>query len=531
MNRRRRPGAELALPLAALCCAAGFAVAQVLPETGGGTGVTVRTGLLPDAPPPANGTPDWQFTKSIGVDQEWTDNAVPQTGGRPQASFITVITPSLGITGNSARIESNFLYAPSLYHYESIKGQDYLGQNLSTSTHVTLVPEELFVDLRGFAAEQALNAATGPAGTTSLNRQNQAQTYNVSVTPYAVHRFGSFGTLQAGAALSQTTQTTLGAKLPGSGSTSQTLGAVQESATFTSGEDFGRILSKVDVLNSQSNGNGPERGAYRDTASYQGGYAFSHAVQGLASIGYERISYGGTAPLRIGDMTWSGGVKLLPNPDSSITVQYGHQDGVTALSVDGSYAPTVRTKLFVRYSEGITTGIEQLQNSLAGAQFDPLGNATDSVTGAPLQLTNNFFGLDNTLFHDRSASVTAAWTLDRDSLQATINREDRTPAGAQSGAQSGAAQASVGTYGSLSWQHTITDALRASLFGQYGISDLGSGRTKINSQLVVFSGTLSYALSDTLTGQAQYSYSSDAYSGSIPGQAVNLVVLGLRKTF
>ncbi len=525
MISRFRIWAPLAVAAAGLCGPYGT-MAQLLPETGGGMDVTVRPGLAPAAPPPAGG-PLWQISPAISVQQQWTDNALPGVSVRPQASFITVITPTLGVSAETARAKVDLSYAPNLYHYESIKGQDRVGQNLNANSHVTLVPEEAFLDLRGFAAVQALNAGTGPTGSNALTRQNQVQSYNFSATPYVTHRFGSFGTAQIGASVSQTTQTTLGAALPGVGSPSQKLGAFQESASFTSGEAFGRVLSNVQLLAAQESGNGVLRGARRDTASYQAGYAITHSITALASAGYENIVYGGSNPLRINDATWSAGAKLLPNPDSAITVLYGHQDGVTSASLDASYAPTVRTKLFARYSEGVTTGIEQLQNSLAGAQLDPLGNPVDATTGAPLQLTNNFFGANNAVIRLRSYSLTAAWQLTRDSWQATVNRQQQTPIGVQTNGFSN----TIGTYGSLAWQHELSETMRSSLFGQYGISELGSGPARLNMNVVTASAALTYTLSETLTGSVQYSYTSQAYTAAVAGSAINLVSLGLRKSF
>lgn len=517
--------ARLLIAAGAVCSLSGPAMAQLLPETGGGADVTVRPNLTPAAPPPAAG-PVWQMTPAIGVQQEWTDNAVPGEG-RKQASFITMVTPTLSGTIDSTRVTGSLNYDPSLYYYQPLKGENRISQNLDASGHVTVVPELAFVDLRGFAAEQALSTATAPAGTTTLDRQNQVQTYSFSVTPYVTYRIGDWGTAQVGAAVADTLQSTLGAKLPGAGTDSQNLGSVSETASFTSGEGFGRILSNVQLLAVQDTGNGVLRGAYRDTASYQAGYAITHSITALASAGWENISYGRADRLHIDDATWSVGGKWTPNPDSAVTLLYGHQDGVTAASLDASYAPTARIKLFARYSEGVTTGVEQLQNSLATAQLDPLGNAVDSVTGAPLQLTNNFFGITDTVVRARSYSLTAAWGLERDNLQATVNRLEQTPIGMQAAAS----PRTTGTYGSLVWQHDLSEDLHSSLFGQYGIQDSGSGRSQINGTLMVFSAALSYALSSTLTASVQYSYTNNAYNGTAAGTAANLVIVGLRKTF
>lgn len=212
---------------------------------------------------------------------------------------------------------------------------------------------------------------------------------------------------------------------------------------------------------------------------------------------------------------------------------------MTAASLDASYAPSAHIQLFATYSEGISTAAEQLQSSLAGVQFDALGHPVNAQTGAPLQLTDNFFGVTDAVYRTRSASFTAAWQRNRDSVQATVNSQQNTPVGTQP-AGVVPASATSGTYGALTWQHDISAVLKSTLYFQYGVEASGSGAARVSNNLVVASASLSYALSDTLSGTAQYSYSSNAYgipqnggarTGQLTGQAVNLVVLGLRKTF
>lgn len=531
-----RARTQLAAAVSALCWTTGAflygtppAAAQVLPQTGSGTDVTVQpmSALLAKALPATSTAPAWQFTPGIGVKEEWTDNALPGAG-QPQASLITIVTPTLAVSGQSARITGALTYAPSIYRYNNVPSQNRVGQNFNGNSHVTLLEEEMFLDLRGFAAEQSLNAATPPPGTSPINKQNQGQSYSFSATPYVTHRFGSWGVVQTGVSVSDTVQSALAGNLPGTSNRSIQIGSVQETASFTSGENFGRILSNVNLSAAQESGNGPLRGAYSNTATYQAGYAVSHAITALASVGWEDISYGGGNALRINDATWSAGGKYAPNPDTAITLLYGHQDGVTAASLDASYAPTVRTKLFARYSEGITTSAQELQATLATAQLDPLGNPVDATSGAPLQLTNNFFGTNGSVYKLRSASLTAAWQFDRESLQATVNRQQRTPAGHPT-AGTPAGIASTGTYGSLSWQHDLSDALKSSLFGQYGVTDLAGGQT--STTLLVVSAGLNYAFSGTLNGSLQYSYTNSGFSGAVPAEAINLVALGVRKTF
>jgi uncharacterized protein (PEP-CTERM system associated) len=488
-------------------------------------------------PPPPSAGPAWLITPAISVQQEWTDNALQNSGvsgatgqaAPKQASFITVVVPSLSISGSTSRLTANFNYAPSVSYYSSVQGQNQVAQNLDATVLVTLIPDQLFLDLRGFAAVQSLGGASGPQGTQALSRQNQVQSYSFSASPYLDHRFGGWGTGQIGVSDSETSQGAVSGNLTG-GLGSQSVNTRAAFASFASGENFGRVLSNVKLLAQQSNGTGVLQGAYHDTASYQAGYAITHGITALAGVGWEDIRYGTPANLHIADATWSVGAKLTPNPDSSITVLYGHQDGVTAASLNASYAPTVRTRLYATYMDGISTDTEQLQTALANATLDSLGNPVNPETGAPLLLTDNFFGITDAVYRTRNASVTASWLLDREALQATVNYQRQTPVGAVTTGTFGAV-ASDGAYGSLAWQHDVSAALATNLFVEYGKLSQSVAGGAVDSNVVVATASVSYRITETLTGSFEYSYTSDSYAEQTPNTAANLVVLGLRKTF
>src|SRR5262249_48885960 len=134
----------------------------------------------------------------------------------------------------------------------------------------------------------------------------------------------------------------------------------------------------------QYDGNGVLRNAYRYLGIYEAGYALSHSVTLLGQVGYEDIFYSGIPHTHIEDVVWSVGAHVAPNPDSSITLRYGHQDGVNAFRLGGVYAPTARTRIYANYSDGITTGLQNIQDALATSTTDPYGNLIDRNTGAPI---------------------------------------------------------------------------------------------------------------------------------------------------
>ncbi len=535
----------LGLGLAGLASLAVLAHAQdTAPPSATDTDTSVRVGGAPagglrqqienafaradNTPPPASGgAPEWQLSPALTVQQEWTDNAYESSGAK-QSSFITVVTPEIAIAGTTSRLTASLFYAPSLYHYESGSGQDRIGQNLDAQALITLVPDTFFLDLRGFAAQQSLYGATGPTDSVALSRGNTLQTYSFSATPYLLHRFGGWGTGELGVSDIETSQGVYSGTL-GNGLSSQSVNTRREFASFTSGENFGRILSTLSLSASQSSGSGALDGAHRNIATYQAGYAINRFVTALASVGWEDIKYGNPDPYKIDDATWTVGARLTPSPDSSITALYGHQDGVTAASLDASVALAPRTRLYANYSEGVSTDTEQLQNALSNAQLDGLGNPVNATTGAPLLLTDNFFGFNSSVYHVRNASATLSWLGNRDAVQASVTHQEQTPVGPNAAANG--AVASRGTYGSLAWEHEVSQSLRTNLYGQYGKLNQAFGTGHLDTDVVVATAAATWQMSETLSGSLQYSYTSDSYASLARNTAANLVVVGLRKTF
>ena len=118
-------------------------------------------------------------------------------------------------------------------------------------------------------------------------------------------------------------------------------------------------------------------GSSRDSASVDNGYAVTRNLTLLAKFGYESLSYSGFPPYRYNGPLWNAGVRWVPNPDSSIELRYGYQDGADSYLLDATYAPTARIRVFARYSEGLATDQENLQNAVNAAVLDPLGNPVD----------------------------------------------------------------------------------------------------------------------------------------------------------
>lgn len=578
---RRRPGRAgwVAASLGAGTASAGVGAAWA--QLGGGysslpaTVTDTRVGdlrgqleqYLPGLLPRTTG-PAFLVNASLGVDAGVTDNALRIERPR-RADVFTVISPDLQVSGDTSRLKVNLNYAPVASVYAQTSSQTRFDQYGNGTALATLVPEAAFLDLRGSVTQQSRTGGYGQTSSTvALNRNDQIQTTAFSVTPYAEHRFGGLGTARLGYSLARTIQNGYGSQdalntqallSNGFGATGN-LTTQRERASFVTGENLGRV-NDVAVLEAvQYSGVGAYRGAHRNQATNDVGFAVTRTITALAGFGYQDLRFNGVPGVRIREPIWSVGGRLTPNPDSSVTLTYGRRDGFNAAAADGSYSPTARTRVFVRYATGLTTDAEEQQNLLATTNVGPTGLLVDSVTGAPVSSSSGAFGTQNGLYRLRRFSITGLLLLNRDSVSVSLQQDDRTsvntvPAGT-GGTAAPASASNSGVLGTLAWEHELSPAMTSSASLSYGVDDnglagtgssSGSGSGSGSQRTVQTSLALHYVFTETLTGSARYLF-TDRSGGGRTGPATglgtgvgvgqagqtlteNLLLVGLRKSF
>ena len=515
-------------------------------------------------PPPLTGAgPAWQFNKSVGVSLGLTDNALRTQSPRRADAFVT-LQPQIGLTGDTARAQVNLNYAPQVTRYLENGSQNRVDQFGDARANFILYPDLAFLDLRGSVTQQSLsNTGFNQDVTRSSNRQDQVQTVAFSATPYLERRIGGWGTARVGYSYARTLQDQQDTNRFNSTTQSNFnnigYGAVgnlttqRQRASFASGENLGRFNSLTTIEAVQySGGIATYRGAYRNQANEQLGYAVTRLFTLIGGLGYQDIKFGGTPGYRVNEPTWNGGVRYNPNPDTSLTVLYGRRDGATSFSVDGSTTPTPRTRVIVRYSTGITSDAEEAQNLLETTSVGPTGLLTDTRTGAPVS-GGSFSGVQNGIYRVRRASATVLFLAgDRDSYSLDISNEDRTTLTTSQGLLGGNIPAGTKTNSttvSASWQHDLAPDMSLSASAQYGISNspsqlvanpVGQGNQG-NQRTISLSTSLTKAFTETLSGSVRYTY-TDRSGARVTNQAFNqnlgqnnytenLLLLSLRKGF
>jgi uncharacterized protein (PEP-CTERM system associated) len=361
------------------------------------------------------------------------------------------------------------------------------------------------------------------------------QSTNFTVSPYLQHRFGGYGLGEVGYMLGYSSTT--GAN-PAITSPFQPPVTNQDSITrgwhvsFVSGENFGRFNLAAQAQQYNSTGSGSLNGARRGSESITLGYAITRTVQVNGSIGHQDLRYTGLTPYSFNGLTWNVALKLTPNPDSSISIGYGSHEGRNSVSLDASYAPTARIRVSAQYSEGVTTGQEELAQALAGSDVNGFGQSIDHRTGIPLSLGSNFLGSQTTPARVKRFSGVVTLLRDRDVYSVNLLHDDTQYVAAIAGPAVGSATSSSSLSVGLAWQHSFSPSLDGNAYVQYGTRESGAP-TRTTQQTVNATLGLSYAFSQTLTGRAQYSYSGTIGGGSAlaPSYEQNLITVGLHKSF
>ena len=384
----------------------------------------------------------------------------------------------------------------------------------------------------------------GQLGTEPAAAAQATQSVDLAVTPYAVHRFSTFGSGEVGGTLERTTEDSvngnasgLAVPAPGIGSPAispftnpgnQDATTVGGHAAFQTGEEFGRYNALALLQGEHTSGTGVLASASRDTGTLDNGYAITRNITALLRVGYEYITYAGTNPLRISDEIWDVGVRLSPAPDTTVEIRYGHHDGFDAATLDAAIQSSTRTRVFLRYSEGLTTQDQELQNGLATSDLDALGDPVDHSTGAPLVLADNFFGAQDNLYRTQLASATGVLTEDRDIFTASLQYENNRLV--SSSGLPFALGNNSGVYGNLGWSHALSPTLSLSANAQYGVRR-SDGLLATVDHVTYLSASLAKTLSDTLTAQLSYSYNNDRSQQPGSNYSSNIVLLTVSKSF
>lgn len=469
------------------------------------------------------------LTPSLTLEQSYNDN-IRATPRDHVFDYITRIVPGLLLNVDTQRLQGTVNYAPSVQLYARNSDQNRVDQRFNGRLLGTLLPDTLFLDVRGASAVSTLSGSIGQDNELSNARDDRLTTTSFSVSPYAVQRFGGLATVQLGYVFQAVNEDAASRQQAVNGVpanfSSQDFTSNEVYVSARTGEDFGRFafILRGSVL--EYDGTGALDGAYRNIATLEGRYAFTPMIAALAEIGYQDQRYNSTPRIEINEPIWSVGLRLAPAPEDVVVARYGRRDGFNSFSLDANVGIGVRTRLFAKYEERISTSAQRAADLLSTTTVDALGNPVDALTGAPVgqPFAGSPFTAQSGVLKVKAATATLSQIYERDTLTLSLSHEERTPIAATSGSTAQAQTAQTATF---SWARQLGPRTTTINTLQYGITEASiSGDTTRAS----VSSTLVHQLTETLAGTLSYRLSSRG-SNSDNRVIQNVILAGLRQTF
>jgi uncharacterized protein (PEP-CTERM system associated) len=372
-----------------------------------------------------------------------------------------------------------------------------------------------------------------------------AQVTSFSASPYLARRFDGIGSAELRYSFSQTSfsglqgTTPLILTPPGTQLLNTSTTTNEATASFLTGENLGRLQSRITLDAAQSSGTGALTQSDQLIGIVDSAYAITQRIAALATIGHEQINFSGLPPTHIDDLVWGVGTKLTPNPDATLVLSYGHRNGFSAPNASLSYNLTARTSLSASYTEGLNTVSQDIANNLAVSDLNQLGQTVDSRTLLPLLLSNPALGLQGGLFRTKQLMASITTNLERDHFAAAIFKSQSLVI-AQTTPGSGVSNTALQV--NLSWSRELSPRTTASLAFNYSETNFAAPASTValtstaalaNTAETILSPSVSvtYQINPTLTGSASY-YLLDRISPQAQfGLTANIFIVSLRKEF
>lgn len=490
----------------------------------------------------------WSFTGDVGVSVGAVDNPGGTRGGWQP---LILLSPDFYLTGTTSRLNVALAYSPRLAFYPSTSGQTLLSQNFNGVADAVLVPDLLYLNVRGISDIGSRFGDTALLSNSFVSRSEAVQTTSFSISPYIQRTIGGVGTVTAGYTYAQTFQDSDNRYdslflAPNAAETSgfATTGNLQtntEYASFTTGENLGRIQNSISATASQFSGSYYYQGASTSSVVDRLSYAVYRWLTVFGTVGYQTYDYPRSA-YQLSVPTGTVGVTLTPNETSAVTVQYGQVAGIDTVLANGTYSPTARTRVFGSYTVDILTGLGARQGLLGTTSVGIGGALISNLTGGPT-VANSYLASQYPLSRVKTVTAGGAILFDRDAFSLSAAHSSYEQLGSSIsvlGVTTASGTNTDTSYVTLDWQHELNPTTNLFSGVSYAISNNGVyyGAPNGSQNTVQVFSTLNHLFTETLSGNVSVSH-SERFGGAtqiLPaafgGNASQTTILvGLRKSF
>ena len=499
-------------------------------------------------PPPANAPleipqvpPAWILTPSLQLGEAFNDNVNLAPRGSRLWDFITTVSPSLTLTGQTARTNLALTYDPQELLFARTSPSNVLQQRLLGTGRAELWQQTLYVD--GAASMgQAFTRPTGAVAPTTLTTNSNLSTVSSeTVSPYLLQHLGNVADSESRYRFSYTSTTgTTGSG--GTGIAPETTHELRE--TLASGELFGRLgwqlLGDATRLERGQAAGDPFSGITSKDELVRSDFKYPvyQALGVTGGIGYERIT-DPTLSSQPKGIIWDAGLTYQPNPLVSATLTYGQRFGRNDIEFNGTYNLDPQLRVSAIYTQTIQTSQSQIAGCTANTTFTGTGTTTTGANNgfsipcvqSPLASStagtnpSGVFGVSSGSFLAKTGELDAVLTKERNTYELLVYESKTSGNQTLTGAATPATVTAERVFGgNVNWSHLLREDLSSTASaGWYRTLYLdGSGR---RDNVYVLSIGLTYNLSRTTTATLSLLH-SDQRSNIESNSLLDNIIMG-----
>lgn len=267
-----------------------------------------RPAVLPPAVPRL-------LTFTFDVRETWSDNVALRPEGAARSSLVTELVPGVRLRHKGPRVVVNGTFD---YHYykmtSDVPGTRDSSRLLRADGKAALVPDLFYIDGNASVQNQAISAFGQDTNGNDYATANRSEVRAWRLSPYLVHRFGSFasGEVRYARDAVDSDHTGFG------NSTGNTY-----SARLNSGRRYHDLGWSLAVSRQHIDDEIRNDSTVR-TANLNLSYKLSRTFNLLGGIGYDDYDYQSLGGAN-GGKSWNAGFGWTPGPRTSVQVTTGHR--------------------------------------------------------------------------------------------------------------------------------------------------------------------------------------------------------------
>jgi uncharacterized protein (PEP-CTERM system associated) len=398
-------------------------------------------------------------SSGITLEQRYTDNINLDPEGFEESSFITSVTPFLGIAVDRRRVQGNLFLSGSVdyrTHDDSFK----LRPNTTARANVEVLDELAFVEVAGAVTRERDDENRRFGGAPGTGLRDTRTTAFWSVTPSLRGRLGRL--LEGNLSFRRSNYYVSGSSQAGDGFNNLYAAEVSTGPTFS--RFTARAIAEKERGRSEGGrpgGVGSGRGNIdRETIALEPRFQVTRQFALIGRVGYENID---TRERRLDSegLVWNAGFNWRPGARTDLSVRYGRRFERDNFDLRLTYRLTPTITVFGRVEDRQESQTLSFIRDLLDQTRNPTGaDVIDPITGLPQLPDRSGDVIGDDIVDERIYEVSAVGRRGRHSLSASQRYRERKR-------QTGALALNDTWTTTLGWRYALSPRLSTGVSGSF----------------------------------------------------------------